>query len=217
MALLLYFMYFLLYTMQTASDIVIFQIINNELCVLAVQRATPPFEGWRCLPGGMIKEDETALQAAIRVLHKETWIRNHYLEEFGTFSDVKRDPRGRVISLAFFAILTSGSVLTPWVTQKSVMFFPLKQIPKLVFDHHEVLKIAYQKLREKALNGDILPYFLPKYFTLWQLQKVYELLLWTKTDKRNFRKEIGKKYALKSTGKKEFNVPHRPAILYKFS
>lgn len=95
------------------------------------------------------------------------------------------------------------------------MFFPIKHMPKLVFDHMEILKCAYQRLREKTVTDNIITHFLPTHFTLSELQKVYEIIVGHKVDKRNFRKDVEKKYPLKPIGKKEFDVTHRPAMLYK--
>ncbi len=202
--------------MKVASDIVIFKIIQNELNVLCVQRASEPFENQWCLPGWIIQENENAWKAAWRILKKETGILKNYFEEFGTFSEPHRDPRERVISIGVFCILTTEDELIPGHTQKKAVFFPIKHIPKLAFDHMDILKKAYLSLQQKIINNRILEYFLPKYFTLWELQKIHEIILGNKTDKRNFRKDIAKKYKLKPTNKKQFDVAHRPALLYKF-
>lgn len=202
--------------LRVSVDIVIFKIIENQLCVLVVKRATAPFIGQRCLPWWFIKENETIDDAAKRVLFKETWLWVSYVNQLWVFARVDRDPRRRAVWIWMYAVVDYEVRLSAWNTQAATQFCAVSAIPHLAFDHHDIFLKAYDKLKSDFSHWDIAQYFLPKYFTLWQLQLIYEIIWWVIYDKRNFRKLIASKLPIKKTSKKEFDVPHRPGWLYKF-
>ncbi len=195
-------------------DILIFTIRNNQLNVLLIKRKISPFKGAWAIPGGFVRIDESLEDAAIRELKEETGVEADYLEQLYTFGDVKRDPRGRVITVTYFALINSEKLKLKSSTDASeAKWFPIDKIPKLAFDHEKILKYALQRLRwkfEYTLVGFSL---LPKKFTLSQLQKIYEIVFNKKFDKRNFRKKILSLGILKEEGIDK-NVSHRPPMLY---
>lgn len=206
-----------MYELRVVSDIAIFKIIEKQLCILIVQRNKAPYIWKWCLPGGFVlPESETIEQTAYRILQWETWITQAYIEQFHVFSWIDRDPRRRAIWVGFLGILTTNQEVHPWPEQQQAMFYPIKNIPKLVFDHQEVVQLAYKTLIQGIENGMLVRHFLPSYFTLAQLQRVYEIVLQRRYDKRNFRRIIEKNHKLKATKQKQKYVAHRPAMLYRF-
>jgi len=176
-----------------------------------------PFNGERALPGGFVMENETLQEAAHRKLAEETSVKNVYLEQLYTFSEVKRDPRGRTISCAYIALMSRENItLKAWSDASEVRFFDVKKLPKLAFDHKKIVEYAIQRLKRKMEYTNVAQYILPKKFTLRQLQDVYETILDQQIDVRNFRKKIDKLGLVKETGEKEIGVQYRPAKLYNF-
>lgn len=204
-------------TMRVAIDLVIFNIINNELCVLVVKRAENPYKGSRCLPGGFVKNNETVEQTADRVLYKETHIVCTHIKHLGVFSDPQRDPRWRTIGVGFYTVIYESSLVpAPGINQQDALFIPIIQIPKLAFDHDIIQKHAYTKLQHDIETTDFVKHFLPKYFTLNQLKTYCEILMSRTFEKRNFMKYVHQRFQIKRTSRKEQYVKHRPAYLYKF-
>lgn len=198
-------------------DNVIFTISENQLQVLLINRDVEPFKGMRAIPGWFVLESEDCEKAAYRELQEETNIRNVYLEQLYTFSDPKRDPRGRVVSIAYMALVARENMtIKAWSDAAEAKFFPIEKLPRLAFDHKKILDYAIQRLRRKIEYTNVAQYILPKKFTLSELQKVYEIVLNQKIDVRNFRKKIDKLGLVKETGEKEIGVKYRPAKLYKF-
>lgn len=203
---------------SVAVDIVVFTIIRNELKVLLIKRGQPPFAGMFSLPGGFVRIDESLESAAFRELEEETSVKDVYLEQLYTFGAPKRDPRGRVISVSYFALVDSAKIkpmLTGNEMIENVGWFALTELPKLAFDHDEIVKYALKRLRYKLEYTAVGLELLPDNFTLTDLQKLYEIILNQKLDKRNFRKKILSMGLLEQT--KTFKKgAHRPAMLYKF-
>ena len=138
-------------------------------------------------------ESEDCEQAAYRELQEETNVKNVYLEQLYTFSDVKRDPRGRVISIAYMALVARENMtIKAGSDAAEANFFPIENLPKLAFDHKKILGYALQRLRRKIEYTNVAQYILPKKFTLSELQKVYEIVLGQDIDVRNFRKKVDK-------------------------
>ena len=138
-------------------------------------------------------ESEDCEQAAYRELQEETNVKNVYLEQLYTFSDVKRDPRGRVISIAYMALVARENMTIKAGSDAiEANFFPIENLPKLAFDHKKILGYALQRLRRKIEYTNVAQYILPKKFTLSELQKVYEIVLGQDIDVRNFRKKVDK-------------------------
>ncbi|GAB4195002.1 MAG: NUDIX domain-containing protein [Sandaracinaceae bacterium] len=198
-------------------DCVVFAFEARSLSVLLVRRGQPPFAGSWALPGGFVRVDETLEEAARRELAEETSLADVYLEELRTFSRVDRDPRERVISVAFVALLRGRS---PAVREGSdaaeARWFPLDALPPLAFDHAEILEAARERLRERLRTRPIGFELLPRRFPLRDLQDLYEAVLGEPLDKRNFRKRVLALGVLEATGEREEGVAHRAAELYRF-
>lgn len=197
------------------TAVVIFTIIESELKVLLIKRVQEPFAWFWYLPWWYLTDDKSAEQIVMEKLHTKVWLRNMYLEQFHTFTDPKRDPRYRAITLGYMSIGTYHDI-KQYSQYWEVAFHSVRKLQKMAFDHREIVTSAYTVLRHKLFNSNIAQFFLPKTFTLAQLQEVYDAILSTKSDTRNFRKYIDKVWIVKSTGKKEINVSHRPAFLYEF-
>ena len=199
-------------------DNVIFTIINEKLQILLVSRPIDPFKDFWTLPGGFVLENETLEEAAYNKLEEKTSVKNIYLEQLYTFSDIKRDPRWRVISTAYMALVAKENLLLKsWMNSWNIKFFPVNSLPKLWFDHKYIIEYAIKRLKRKLEYTNIAQYILPEKFTLTQLQNVYEIVMNQKYDVRNFRKKINKLWILKETGEKEIWNKYRPAKLFQFS
>ncbi len=197
------------------TAVVIFSIVDDELKVLLIKRTQAPFEWFWWLPGGYLENDKSADQTVMEKLLMKVWLRNIYLEQFETFTDPKRDARYRAITIWYMSIGNYHDI-KKYSQYGEVGFLSVKTLAKLAFDHRDIMKRAYAVLRAKLFHSNIAQFFLPRYFTLQQLQAVYDTILGSKSDVRNFRKYIDKAHLVKATGKKETNVSHRPAILYEF-
>jgi len=199
---------------SVAVDIVIFTVINNSLKVLLIERLLDP-KSW-ALPGGFVLKNEDLEQAAKRELREEAGISDVYLEQLYTFGDPKRDSRGRVISVAYFALVNAEKVnLRSGSDAKQAKWFSLKELPKLAFDHQNILNYARKRLIWKLEYTNVVYNLLPRFFTLTQLQRAYEAVLGSGLDKRNFRRKFLSTGLIKSTESKEEGA-HRPATLYAF-
>jgi len=195
-------------------DIIIFTIQEKKLKVLLVKRGIEPFKGMWAIPGGFVRINESLEEAAERELKEETGVEADYLEQLYTFGDVKRDPRGRVITVVYFALIKPEKINLKASTDAfEAKWFSVNNLPKLAFDHAKILKYALKRLRWKFEYTTTAFSLLPKKFTLTQLQEIYEIVLGKKFDKRNFRKKILSLKILKKSGK-EKNVSHRPSQLY---
>jgi 8-oxo-dGTP diphosphatase len=201
-----------------ATDIVIFTIIDNDLKVLLIKMKKSPFEDSWAMPGGLIEPDESLEKAAYRHLLKKTNVKDVYLEQLYTFGDVDRDPFGRVVSVAYFALISADNLkLKTTKEYTDVKWFSIKEIPKLAYDHEKILEHSLKRLKSKLEYTNIVQNLLPKQFTLKNMQDIYELILNKKIDKRNFRKKISSLKIIKKTDKKTTGEAHRPADLYEFS
>jgi 8-oxo-dGTP diphosphatase len=198
-------------------DCVVFGLDEGELKVLLIERGLAPFKGKWALPGGFVRLEETVDEAARRELKEETGLKNVFLEQLYTFGTVDRDPRERVVSVAYYALVTLAEHPATGATDASdAGWFPAARPPALAFDHIEILKTALQRLRGKVRYEPIGFELLPEKFTLSQLQHLYEVVLQTELDKRNFRKKIlgmGLLVPLKETTR---TGAHRPAQLFRF-
>ncbi len=198
---------------RVTVNIVIFTIKDEELKVLLVKRIVEPYKNSWALPGGFIKINESLEDAAKRELFEETNVKNIYLEQLYTFGDPNRDPRTRVIAVTYFALIKNENINLKAKNQaKELQWFNVKKLPELAFDHKKIIDYAVQRLKYKLEYTTVGFKLLNKEFTLTELQRVYEIILNKKLDKRNFRKWI--KPLVKRTNKKVVHGVGRPAWLY---
>ncbi len=198
-------------------DCVVFGVDQENLKVLLIQRDLDPFEGKWALPGGFVHVDEPLEEAARRELEEETGIRRLYLEQLYTFDEVHRDPRERVISVAYYALVNLRDHRIQAATDaRDVAWFSVSEVQKLAFDHDLILEVALQRLKGKVRYQPIGFELLPSRFTLSQLQHLYETVLEQPLDKRNFRRKVLKTELLEACDEVEKDVAHRAARLYRF-
>jgi 8-oxo-dGTP diphosphatase len=200
-----------------AVDCVVFGLDEGDLKIVLIQRGLEPYEGRWALPGGFVRLDESLDDAAIRELREETGIKNVFLEQLYTFGTVDRDPRGRVVSVAYYALVNLFDHEIKAATDaKNVAWFPVEDIPSLPFDHNKIVEVALKRLKGKVTYEPIGFELLPAKFTLTQLQRMYEIILDQNIDKRNFRKKILGMGLLEELDEVQMDVAHRAARLYKF-
>jgi len=199
------------------TDVVVFTIRDGRLNILLVKRANPPHQGGWALPGGFLDIDEDLDACAVRELSEETGISDVYLEQLYTFGATDRDPRERVISVTYYALLPQDSMTTPRAASDAadVGWHALEDLPDLAFDHAEIIGMAHKRLVSKLDYSTIAFQFMPETFTLSELQCVYEALLNQPLDKRNFRKRILSQNLIEETGEKSRRGKHRPAREYR--
>jgi 8-oxo-dGTP diphosphatase len=201
-------------------DMILFAYQDGKLTVLLIRRTHDPFGGKWALPGGFVGEQEDLYDAAARELQEETNVTNVYLEQLFTFGQPDRDPRARVITVAYFALLSADEVAQQRIRSGSdageARWWSIYDLPELAFDHERILDYALQRLRWKLEWTALGFLLLPKEFTLSELQRVYETVLSEDLDKRNFRRKILSAGVLEETGNMRAG-DHRPAKLYRFS
>lgn len=202
---------------KVAVDNCIFTIIEGKLHILLIQMKKKPYTSRWALPGGLIHAKEEPDHAAKRILKEQTKVSNVYLEQLYTFGKTKRDPFGRVVSVAYFALIPPGNIkLQTTAKYADVRWWNFKNLPSLAYDHNEITKYAKKRLEWKIEYTNLAWSLLPSQFTLTELQKVYEAVLGRKLDKRNFRKKILALDLIESTDIKAMRGAHRPAMLYRF-
>jgi 8-oxo-dGTP diphosphatase len=198
-------------------DCAIFGFENQTLEVLLVKRAIKPHKGRWALPGGFIKKEEYVEEAAQRILRDTTGVKNIYLEEVGVLDSINRFPLWRDFTIEHFALISPEHYqLKPGIDTSAVKWFKLDDLPPLPFDHQGIIKTALEKLRTRVRYRPIGFELLPEKFTLPNLQKLYEVILDKKLDKRNFRKKLIKMNLLQKLKEKEKGNKRRAAYLYKF-
>ena len=218
-------------------DCVVFGYDSERLNVLVVNRTLTSQDGSSLihsdytLTGNHVYEDETIEDAANRILFDLTGLQDIYLEQFKTFANpdrlikpidqewlksTGRNPSERVVSIGFFALLSTNDVILEW-KGREVKWIPIKEVQTLGFDHNHILDEALKALREKMKHEPIGFELLPNKFTLTQLQTVYERIFETQFDKRNFRKKVGRMKYVVPLNEKQKGVSHKPAQLYMFS
>jgi 8-oxo-dGTP diphosphatase len=201
-----------------AVDIVVFTVEAGRLSVLLTAVKRPPFEGKWALPGGLIASKETLDQAAARELEEKTGLRDVYVEQLYTFSALRRDPAGRVVAVAYLALVPAhGVALSASEKYAGIGWFPTAKLPALAFDHAEMVRYAVQRLRYKLEYTNVAYSLLADAFTLSELQGVYEAILSRPLDPRNFRKRILSLGLVEATGDERRGGAHRPASLYRFT
>lgn len=198
-------------------DIVVFTLREDHLQVLLIQRAEPPFLNMWALPGGFVRPDESLEEAAARELNEETGIRQVYLEQLYTYGDPQRDPRGRVVTVAYFALIPADAQIHPegGTDTSQARWFCIETTPPLAFDHQDILTYAIRRLRYKLEYSAVGFELLPETFTLSDLQRTYEMVLGESLDKRNFRRRILEANIIEPTDQMR-SGEGRPARLYRY-
>jgi len=195
----------------------VFGLDETDLKVLLIQRKLQPFQHAWALPGGFVRVDETLDAAARRELEEEAGVTDVYLEQLYTFGALDRDPRERVVTVAYYALAKlSVHRIRANTDAMGVGWFGLDDLPKLAFDHTEVIMRAHDRLRGKVRYAPVGFELLPPRFSLTQLQRLYEIILGSGLDKRNFRKKILSMDLLVETDEVEQGVRHRAARLFRF-
>lgn len=199
-----------------ATDCVIFGFDGVKLQLLLIERGAEPFKGQWAFPGGFVREHETTDECALRELKEETNLSTNYIEQFHVFSDPNRDPRERVISIAYLALVKIQDVVGGDDAAKA-KWFALDDIPKLAFDHDVILRLAQIKLRERMHFQPVGFELLSGKFTLKQLQMLYEAVLGVKFERRNFAKKMLHLGILHRLDETVWPTPKREAYLYSFN
>jgi 8-oxo-dGTP diphosphatase len=203
--------------LSVTVDVVIFTIREGALQVLLVRRGIPPFEGQYAIPGGFVREDELLEDAARRELEEETGVRNVFLEQLYTFGDPARDPRGRVITVAYYALIATDKIsLAASGDAAEARWFSMSDLPPVAFDHQRILDYALERLRNKLEYTTVGFQLLPEKFALSDLQAVYEVILGRPLDKRNFRRKVALLGILKPL-REWRKTGRKPAQLYRFA
>ncbi len=203
-------------SIRVTVDIVIFTIQSGGLKVLLIRRGIPPFKDFMAIPGGFVHQDESLDAAALRELQEETGVADVYLEQLYTFGDPGRDPRGRIMTVAYYALIPAGHAIKAGSDASAAEWWNAYDLPKLAFDHGAIIEYAIERLRNKLEYTTVGFKLLPRQFTLSELQAVYEAILGRKLDKRNFRKKLDLLGVLKPLPAFR-NTGRKPARLYSFS
>ncbi len=198
-------------------DCIIFGLDKKDLKVLVIKRGIDPYAGKWALPGGFVDMEEDLRTAALRELEEETGVKDVFIEQLYTFGQPNRDPRGRVISVAYYALVNLNEhPINASSDADDASWFKIDEMPPLAFDHENILNVALKRLRGKVVYQPIGFELLPKKFTLTQLQQLYETVLGVEINKRNFRTKILKMDILEQLERQQ-GVSHRPAYLYQFN
>lgn len=201
---------------SVTTDCVIFGFGSDGLSVLLIERGIEPFKGCWAFPGGFMKMNEDAETCARRELEEETGLKADYVEQFATFTDVDRDPRGRTITIAYFALVKKAEV-TGADDAAQAKWFRISDIPQLAFDHDRILRVALKALREKIHFEPVGFELLPDVFVMSQLQNLYESVLDVKFDRRNFANKMLKLGILTEVNDGSFRPGTRDAKKYTFN
>lgn len=200
-----------------ALDCIIFGFDREKLKLLLIKRDFEPEKGNWSLMGGFLQPDESLDEAASRILFRLTGLRNIYLEQLKGFGEVDRDPVDRTISIAYYALINIHDYDKDLLPEYGANWFPIDDLPELIFDHEEMVDVAKARLRRKASNQPVGFELLPETFTLPELQQLYEAIYETQLDKRNFRRRILSLNILEKTDKKQKEYSKKGAYLYRFN
>lgn len=201
-----------------AADLVIFGYHQKQLSVLLLNRNTAPFKNKWTLPGAFLQMQESFREVCFRVLNTKLGIGNVYLEQLYSFDEVNRDPRGRVVSVAYYALVNPQKFeVVAGSMANDVQWFPVTGIPVLGFDHGDIFKMALQRLKSKILYYPVGFELLDEVFTMTELHELYECILGISIDRRNFRRKILESKYVIATGQKREGLKNRHPDLYKFN
>jgi 8-oxo-dGTP diphosphatase len=195
---------------RIAVDPVIFSIKNGELKVLLHQRDKEPFDGNYELPGGLLRSEELPENRLNKKLKEMVGKEEIYFDQFDVFTAPDRDPRERTVSIGYIALVGREEV------ENEDRWFNARELPEMAFDHEQIVSKADKHLKDN-LNTVIVKQFMPEFFPLNDLQKAYEVIEKKNYDNRNFRRKMTNQGIVEKTGKKQQNVSHRPASLYRFN
>ena len=197
-------------------DVLLFTIRDEKLQLALIKRGLAPFQNQWALPGGFVRIEEELEAAARREIEEETGVRDVFLEQLYTFGACARDPRARVITVAYYALVPGEHLTLRADTDASdASWFALDNLPALAFDHAEIVRVGVERLKAKLEYSDIAYGLLPARFRLSELQRVYEIILGRELDKRNFRKRVVALGLVEATGKFSSGA-HRPAQLFRW-
>lgn len=200
-----------------SSDCVIFAFDGKQLNVLLIERKNDPFKGYWAFPGGFLEMDETSEQCARRELEEETGIKDACLEQLYAFSGLNRDPRGRVVSVAYIALVRqSRTQPVAGDDARQAIWFPVTHLPQLAFDHELIFRTAMQRLRQKICYQPIGYELLEEKFTLPELVRLYESIMGQRIDRRNFYRKMLRTGLLIPLEEKTSGVPHKRARYFQF-
>jgi len=198
-----------------ATDTALFTIDDGKLKVLLIKMNKKPFEDSWALPGGLVKPDESVDDAAKRNLQEKSGVKKVYTEQLYTFGKINRDPFGRVVSVAYFGLCENAKVEIKTTNEhKEIKWFDLGKLPKLAYDHTEIIQTAKDRLHSKVEYTNVVFKLLAREFTMMDLQRVYEIIREEKLDKRNFQKKISNLNLVRRLKKKTSGQAHRPAQLF---
>lgn len=198
-------------------DCIVFGYDGSQLSLLLLNRKEEPFKNKWTLPGGFLQLPENLKQCAERILFTKTGLKNLYLEQLYTFGEVDRDPRGRVLSIGYYALVNPAKLtLVAGKAANDVAWFNIGELPQLGFDHKAITQTAFTRLKAKLTYQPIGFELLPRQFTLTELQQLYECIWQTPLDKRNFRKRILESGILSATGLKKTGLKNRAPELFEF-
>jgi 8-oxo-dGTP diphosphatase len=199
-----------------ATDVAIFTIQGDSLKVLLIPVNIPPFfNNMKGLPCGLVTPSETAEDSVFRHIKNKTGLEVSFIEQLQAFSAIDRDPRGRVVSIAYTALISEDDTKKSSLKDNAT-WVNVSSLPKLAYDHNEIIKTAIENIRSKLWYTKIFQYLLPTKFTLSEMQSAFEIVLKKKFDKRNFRKKIVSLDVIKKIPGKKMEGAHRPAELYSF-
>jgi len=201
------------FNIAVSVDCVIFCYENKELKVLLIKSDLAEFSGLFSLLGDLVRPDEDLDSASYRILREKTGLDNVYLEQVHTFGSISRHPSGRVITTAYYSLIDAGHHKFR-LNHNDLQWHGMKSIKKLAFDHKIILDTCLSRLREQVMENPVIFNLLPEKFSLRELQELYEAILSTELDRRNFRKKIAIKDWLIDLNEMESDVPHRPGKLY---
>lgn len=201
---------------SVTTDCVIFGFDGSRLKVLLIERGIEPYKGMWAFPGGFLNMEESAEEGALRELQEETGLTGAYIEQFHTFTDPKRDPRERVITIAYYALVRIQDVKGGDDAAKA-QWFALDEIPHLAFDHDMILSMAQSRLRERIHFQPIGFELMPEKFTMKDLQELYEAILGVRFERSNFAKKMMHYELVEQLEETVWPTPKREARLYRFN
>ncbi|MBC9932310.1 NUDIX hydrolase [Chitinophaga qingshengii] len=201
-----------------AVDLVIFGYHDKTLSVLLLNRKEEPFKDCWTLPGGFLQMEETFLDTCSRILKTKTGMDDVFLEQLYSFDEPGRDPRGRVIAVGYYALINPARFnIIAGSMANDVKWFDVRKLPKLGFDHEHIFRLSLQRLKSKILYDPVGFELLDELFTITELHELYECILQTTIDRRNFRRKILDAEYVINTGTKREGLQNRHPELYKFN